>query len=69
MKHHIAIKSILLVPLQNNRTVMNTVIYIRVPTSVQDYQLLIDEHQQFASSHGWNVLQVFSEKLSRKKKE
>ena len=49
--------------------VMNTVIYIRVPTSVQDYQLLIDEHQQFASSHGWNVLQVFSEKLSGTKKE
>ena len=48
---------------------MNTVIYIMVPTSVQDYQLLIDELQQFASSHGWNVLQVFSEKLSGTKKE
>ena len=48
---------------------MNTVIYIRVPTSVQDYQLLIDEHQQVTSSHGWNVLQVFSEKRSGTKKE
>ena len=48
---------------------MNTVIYIRVPTSVKDNQQQIDELQQFASSHGWNVLQVFSEKLSGTKKE
>ena len=47
---------------------MNTVIYTRVSTSVQDYQRQIDELQQFASSHGWNVLQVFSEKVSGAKK-
>ena len=47
---------------------MNTVIYTRVSTSVQDYQRQIDELQQFASSRGWNVLQVFSEKVSGAKK-
>lgn len=47
---------------------MNTVIYTRVSTSVQDYQRQIDELQQFASSCGWNVLQVFSEKVSGAKK-
>lgn len=51
-----------------NKTVMNTVIYTRVSTSVQDYQRQIDELQQFASSRGWNVLQVFSEKVSGAKK-
>ena len=47
---------------------MNTAIYTRVSTSVQDYQRQIDELQQFASSRGWNVLQVFSEKVSGAKK-
>ena len=47
---------------------MNTVIYTRVSTNVQDYQRQIDELQQFASSRGWNVLQVFSEKVSGVKK-
>lgn len=47
---------------------MNTVIYTRVSTSVQDYQRQIEELQQFASSHDWNVLQVFSEKVSGVKK-
>lgn len=35
---------------------------------MQDYQRQIDELQQFASSCGWNVLQVFSEKVSGAKK-
>ena len=47
---------------------MNTVSYTRVSTSVQDSQRQIDELQQFASSRGWNVLQVFSEKVSGAKK-
>lgn len=47
---------------------MNTVIYTRVSTNVQDYQRQIEELQQFASSHDWNVLQVFSEKVSGVKK-
>ena len=47
---------------------MNTVIYTRVSTNVQDYQRQIEELQQFASSHDWNVLQVFSEKVSGAKK-
>lgn len=47
---------------------MNTDIYTRVSTSVQDYQRQIDELQQFASSRGWNVLQVCSEKVSGAKK-
>ena len=47
---------------------MNTVIDTRVSTNVQDYQRQIEELQQFASSHDWNVLQVFSEKVSGVKK-
>ena len=47
---------------------MNTVIYTRVSTNVQDYQRQIEELQQLASSHDWNVLQVFSEKVSGAKK-
>ena len=47
---------------------MNTIIYTRVSTNVQDYQRQIEELQQFASSHDWNVLQVFSEKVSGVKK-
>ena len=47
---------------------MNTVINTRVSTNVQDYQRQIEELQQFASSHDWNVLQVFSEKVSGAKK-
>ena len=47
---------------------MNTVIYTRVSTNVQDYQRQIEELQQLTSSHDWNVLQVFSEKVSGAKK-
>ena len=47
---------------------MNTVIYTRVSTNVQDYRRQIEELQQFASSHDWNVLQVFSEKVSGAKR-
>lgn len=48
---------------------MNTVIYTRVSTSVQDYQRQIDELQQFASSRGWNVLQVSRRRCQGKKNE
>jgi len=46
----------------------NVVIYTRVSTSAQDYERQINDLQLFAAKQGFNVVNVFSEKISGNKK-
>ena len=47
---------------------MKVVIYSRVSTTIQDYTRQTNELKEFASTMGWEVINVFEEKISGGKK-